>query len=158
MADNVGMSRSLLEQVIARTPFAVWIGAELVHYEPGTVGLAVPIRPDLMMHQGFAHGAVISFVADSACAWAAASVAGEVVTSEYKVNLLAPAIGERLVGRGEVIQASQRQVVCRADLHVIRLGAPRLVATALATIAVFGGARRRDDARNGAPAHDAAAS
>ena len=137
MANNGGMSRSTLEEVISRTPFAVWIGAQITHYEPGVVELTVPLRPDLTMHQGIAHGAVIGFVADSACAWAAASVAGEVVTAEYKMNLLAPATGERLVGRGEVIQASRRPVVCRADVHAIKQGETRLVATALATVAVF---------------------
>jgi uncharacterized protein (TIGR00369 family) len=137
MVSNGGLSRSTLEEVIARTPFAVWIGAKLIRYDPGIVELAVPLRPDLTMHQGFAHGAAIGFVADSACAWAAASVAGEVVTAEYKLNLLAPATGERLLGRGTVVQASRRQVVCRADVHAIKQNESRLVATALATIAVF---------------------
>jgi uncharacterized protein (TIGR00369 family) len=137
MASNGGLPRESLEAIIKRTPFAVWIGAKLERYEPGVVELGLPLRPELTMHQGFVHGAVIGFVADSACAWAAASIAGEVVTAEYKANLLAPAIGERLIGRGEVIQASPRQVVCRADVHAVRSNTPHLVATALATISVF---------------------
>lgn len=131
---SLGISRQQLEEAIANTPFAVWIGATILDYGSGHVCLSVPCRADLMMHQGFIHGAVVGFVADSACAWAAASVAGEVVTSEYKLNLLAPALGDALVGVGEVIKASNRQVVCRADVFSLVDGKRRIVATALATI------------------------
>jgi acyl-coenzyme A thioesterase PaaI-like protein len=82
-----------------------------------------------------AHGAVIGFVADSACAWAAASVAGDIVSSEYKLNLLAPAVGETILGRGYVVKDSARQMVCRADVFALKNGTERLVGTVLATIA-----------------------
>ena len=71
----------------------------------------------------------------SACAWAAASLVGDVVTSEYKVNLLAPAIGDKLICRSEVIKAGQRQAVSRADVFAVRDGQERIIATGLATIA-----------------------
>jgi len=58
-----------------------------------------------------------------------------VVTAEYKINFLAPAVGERLVGEGHVIQAAGRQVVSRADVFAVRGHNRRLVATALATLA-----------------------
>jgi uncharacterized protein (TIGR00369 family) len=130
-----GMPREKIEAIIARTPFAVWIGAELTRYGDGQVELRVPLRRDLTQHHGFGHGAVVGFIADSACAWAAASVVGDVVTAEYKLNLLAPAVGEELIGSGSVIHAGGRQMVCRADVSVLRAGTSHLVATALATIA-----------------------
>jgi uncharacterized protein (TIGR00369 family) len=131
---ETGLSRETLESVIARTPFAMWIGVAIERYGSGEVQIEVPLKRELTQHHGFCHGAVVGFLADSACAWAAASVAGDVVTSEYKINFTAPAIGDRLTARGSVIQASGRQVICRADIHAIKGENKTLVATALATI------------------------
>jgi uncharacterized protein (TIGR00369 family) len=130
-----GISREALEQGIKDTPFAVLLGATLLEYGNGKVSLSVPVVERLLQHHGFVHGAVIGFLADSACAWAAASIAGDVVTSEYKLNLIAPATGSSLLARGEVIKATGRQVICRADVFSEKDGASKIVATALATIA-----------------------
>ena len=133
-----GLPRDVLEAVIAKTPFAQLVGATLTRYGGGEVELAVPLSPQITQHHGFAHGAIVGFMADSACAWAAASVAGDVVTAEYKLNLIAPATGSGLVGRGYVIKASGRQVICRADVFSVGAnGSERMVATALATIMKF---------------------
>lgn len=133
-AKPAGATREQLELALARTPFAAWAGTTILEYGEGHVSLSVPCRPEMKMHMGFAHGAVIGFVADSACAWAAASVVGDVVTSEYKLNLLAPSTGTALVGVGEVVKVSGRQVVCRADVYSVVNAERRIVATALATI------------------------
>jgi uncharacterized protein (TIGR00369 family) len=132
-----GMPRDVLEAVIAKTPFAQLVGAVLTRYGGGEVELTVPLSPQITQHHGFVHGAIVGFMADSACAWAAASVAGDVVTAEYKLNLIAPATGSTLVGRGYVIKASGRQVICRADVFSVTGTAERMVATALATIMKF---------------------
>jgi len=129
-----GLTRAELEGVIAVTPFAGLLGARLQDYDPGRVSLTVPLRAELMMHMHYAHGAIVGFMADSACAWAAASVAGNVVTAEYKLNLLAPGVGEALLARGEVIKASGRVVTCRSDVFAVAGSRHVLVATALATI------------------------
>jgi uncharacterized protein (TIGR00369 family) len=132
---DTGISRQALEHGIRSTPFAVLLGAELLEYGDGKVSLSVPIVQQLLQHHGFVHGAVIGFLADSACAWAAASIVGDVVTSEYKLNLIAPATGSRLVARGEVIKSTGRQVICRADVFSEKDDVMKMVATALATIA-----------------------
>lgn len=134
---RVGVSRERLEEFIAITPFATLVGARLEDFQTGRVALSIPLRKDLTQHHGFAHGAVVSFMADSAMSWSAASVVGDVVTAEYKINLLAPAVGDRLVARGEVVKASARQAVARADVFAVKDGREKLIATALATIAVF---------------------
>lgn len=128
--------KAILEDAIARTPFARFLGAKVISIQPGTCELSIPVRPDLMLqHHGFIHGAIIGFVADSACAWAAGSVAGDVVTSEYKLNLLAPAVGQEVIGRGKVIKATARSVVTQAEVYAVHEGKEKLVAVALATIA-----------------------
>lgn len=130
-----GISREQLENALRHSAFANLLGAELLDFEPGKVSLQVHSRPELCQHHGFLHGAVVGFMIDSGCAWAAASLVGDVVTSEYKLNLLAPAIGEKLICRSEVLKAGQRQAVCRADVFAVKDGVEKLVATGLATIA-----------------------
>lgn len=133
---NHDAMKAYLQSIIAKTPFATCLQAEVLSIEPGRVELAIPIVADRVnQHHGFVHGAVIGFVADSACAWAAGSVAGDVVTSEYKLNLLAPALGDRLIGVGSVIKESSRTVVTKAEVFAERAGDRKLVAFALATIA-----------------------
>ncbi|MBT2323905.1 PaaI family thioesterase [Variovorax paradoxus] len=128
------MTRDELEAVIAQTAFASLVGARLDSFAPGSVSLSVPLWPELTMHLGNAHGAVLGFLADSACAWAAASVAGQVVTAEYKLNLLAPGVGELLHAQGDVLKSSGRVVTCRADVFAFASGRRSLIATALATL------------------------
>lgn len=134
MTSPAGISRERLEQALEQSAFSKLLGAELLEFEPGKVSLQIQTRPDLCQHHGFLHGAVVGFMVDSGCAWAAASLIGDVVTSEYKLNLLAPALGERLICRSEVLKAGQRQAVCRADVFAVKDGQEKLVATGLATI------------------------
>ncbi|WP_375428939.1 PaaI family thioesterase [uncultured Sphingomonas sp.] len=133
--------RETLEAAVANTPFAQLLGATLTHYAFGKVELSIPFTQAVTQHHGFAHGAVLGFLADSACAWAAASAAGDVVTAEYKINLLAPAKGPILVGRGEVIKVTGRQVTARAEVFSGVEGSFVLVAVALSTITRLGGNR-----------------
>ena len=135
MPATTGISREQLEHALRHSAFANLLGAELLDFAPGKVSLQVHNRPDLCQHHGFMHGAVVGFMIDSGCAWAAASLVGDVVTSEYKLNLLAPALGEKLICRSEVLKAGQRQSVCRADVFAVKDDVEKLVATGLATIA-----------------------
>ncbi|PAU62796.1 thioesterase [Pseudomonas sp. PIC25] len=129
------LTRERLEEALEHSPFAQLVGFQLTDFGPGRVAMEVLPRRELTQHHGFVHGAVVGFMIDSACAWAAASLVGDVVTSEYKVNLLAPAIGDKLICRSEVIKAGQRQAVSRADVFAVRDGQERIIATGLATIA-----------------------
>jgi uncharacterized protein (TIGR00369 family) len=131
------LARVDLETIIQKTPFALMLGAKLEEYGDGRANLSVELQHDLTMHMGFAHGAVVGFMADSACAWAAASVVGNVVTSEYKLNLIAPGIGDRLRAEGHVLKAAGRNLVCMANVYALNQGKSTLVAVALATIARF---------------------
>lgn len=132
---NPELTRAHLEQAIGISPFTNWVGTRLVDFAPGEVKIAIEVRPDMTQHHGFAHGAIVGYMADTVCAWAAASVVGDVVTSEYKLNLLAPAVGDSLTATGTVVKAGKRQVVTRADVFAVKDGQARIVATALATIA-----------------------
>jgi len=121
----------------ARQALMTTIGATLVRVAPGEVDIDLPFREDLTQQHGFLHGGIVTAIADSACGYAALSLLppeAAVLTVEYKVNLLAPARGARLLARGRVLRPGRTLTVCRADVAALDDGAERLVATMLATI------------------------
>lgn len=132
---NTEITREQFEKVIEISPFTKWVGTHITGFAKGEVAIEIDVRPEMAQHHGFAHGALVGYMADTACAWAAASAVGDVVTSEYKLNLLAPAVGQKLRAIGSVVKAGARQVVTRADVFAVKDGAEKIVATALATIA-----------------------
>ncbi|MBU2547093.1 MAG: PaaI family thioesterase [Proteobacteria bacterium] len=116
------------------SPFTALLGMEVKSCVDGRSEIELPVRKELTQYHGFAHGVVVGGLVDIVCAWAASSVAGRVVTTEYKVNFLAPAVGERLIGRGQVVKATRRQIVCRGDVYAVQDGREKLAATGLATL------------------------
>ncbi|PNY79628.1 PaaI family thioesterase [Deinococcus koreensis] len=131
-------ARELVRRGIHGSAYTSALGTRLRHFAAGRVEIELDLRPDLTQHHGQAHGAVLGYLADTVSAWAAASVAGDVVTTEYKINFLSAARGETLWARGEVLRAGRRQVVVRADVYASQSGQDTLVATALATVAPVG--------------------
>jgi len=124
---------------IGRSGFSTLLGLEPVRCWDGHAEIVMDVTPDLTQHHGFAHGAVVGMMADNACAWAASSAVGDVVTGSYTINLLAPARGKRLRSKGEVVKAGRRQVVVTAEVYSEDDDcAPVLVAIAQATIVPTG--------------------
>ncbi len=124
---------------VARSGFASWLHVEPLKAWEGESELTVELRPEMTQHHGYAHGAIIGLMADNACAWAGASVAGDVVTGGYTISFLRPAEGKRLRAKGKVVKAGKRQVVVRADVWAETEGeAPIHVAAAQATIVPTG--------------------
>src|ERR1043165_3949473 len=79
------------------------IGATLARVAPGEVEIELPFREDLTQQHGYLHAGIVAAVVDSACGYAALTLApagAEVVSIEFKLNLLAPALGEGFVGSG----------------------------------------------------------
>ncbi|QNA83415.1 PaaI family thioesterase [Sphingomonas sp. So64.6b] len=119
--------------------FTHFLGVEPVLCWQGESELTLDVRPDMTQHHGFAHGAIIGLMADNACAWAASSVAGDVLTGSYSINFLSPARGSRLRAKGSVIKAGKRQVIVRADVWSESGDSdPVLAAVAQATIIPIG--------------------
>ena len=95
------------------------IGASITMVEPGRVEVTLPWRDDLTQQKGFIHGGIIGMIADTACGYAAYSLMpadASLVTVEYKINILAPALGS-LVARGEVIRAGRTLTVTRGEVY-----------------------------------------
>lgn len=108
-----------IQRSFARQTVMQLIGAELSRIEPGKVEITLPYRADMTQQHGYLHAGIVTTIADSACGYAAYSlmpVGAEVLSVEFKVNLLRPARGERFVARAEVIKAGRTLTVVRADV------------------------------------------
>jgi uncharacterized protein (TIGR00369 family) len=113
------------------------IGATLTRVEPGLVEITLPSRDDLTQQHGFLHAGIVATIMDSACGYAAFSLMpadAAVLTVEYKINLLRPATGDRVIARSRVAKAGKTLTVCTADAFARTSGSEKLVATMLATI------------------------
>jgi uncharacterized protein (TIGR00369 family) len=122
-------------EVLAAQPFSVLLDAELQVFGEGRAEIRIPITDRVKQQHGFVHGGVLSYAADNALTFAGGSALGPgVVTAEFKINYLRPAIGDFLVARASVVNAGASQAVCRCDIVVSKDGDERLCATALGTI------------------------
>jgi uncharacterized protein (TIGR00369 family) len=113
------------------------IGAEIVHVAAGEVDIALPFSERLTQQDGYLHAGVVAGAADSACGYAALTTMdaeAEVLTVEFKINLLAPASGDRLVARGRVLRTGRKLTVCRGDAVMITRDREKHVATLTATL------------------------
>ena len=116
------------------------VGAELSELARGSCTLAVDRRPELLQQHGLFHGGVTAFLVDNATTIAAATSRGQpALTAEYKLNLLSPASGERLICRARVIKPGRQVAVVAADVFCVIDGIEKHTATALASIAMLPG-------------------
>ena len=112
-------------------------GAELRRIEPGVVEIEVPFSRALTQQDEFFHAGVGIAILDTACGFAAFTLmppGTRVLTVELKVNLLAPAVGDYLRARGEVVRPGRNLTVCRGDAYAVSGGDSKHVATILATM------------------------
>jgi uncharacterized protein (TIGR00369 family) len=104
---------------IARQRMLSTLGVTVAEVAVGRVVLDLPYRPDLCQQNGYLHAGAITAVADSACGYAALSLMPgdrDVLTVEFKVNLLSPARGDRFRATGEVVRAGRTLTVCAAEV------------------------------------------
>jgi uncharacterized protein (TIGR00369 family) len=104
---------------------------------PGEADIELLMRDDLVQQHGFLHAGVLASAADSACGYAALSLmppAAAVLSVEFKINLLAPAKGDRFVASGRVIRAGRTVSVCWGEVTAYAGDTERLVATMVGTM------------------------
>ena len=135
------MSRSIEDarRVLDAQPFSRLVRAEMTLYTTQVVELRVPITEQIQQQHGFVHGGVVSYLADNALTFAGGMALGPgVVTSEYKINYVRPAVGDWLVARATAVHAGRTQAVCRCDVYVLAGGTEKMCAVAQGTIALMG--------------------
>ena len=127
-----------VRDTFGRQALMATLGATLVHVAPGEAEIEFPFHPELTQQHGYLHAGVVTAVVDTACGVAAFSLlpAGAAVLSvEYKVNLLAPARGERFRARGRVLRPGRTLTVCTGDVVALDAGGGETpIATMLATM------------------------
>jgi uncharacterized protein (TIGR00369 family) len=118
-----------------------FLGAQLRLVEPGRTEIVLPYRQELSQQHGFIHAGIVTAIADSACGYAALSLMPPgvgVLTIEFKVNLLNPAAGARLVARGQVVKPGRAIMVCTGEVTAEQdVGAARPAALMQATMMVM---------------------
>ncbi len=118
------------------------IGAELVAVEPGYCAIALAPRPEVAQQHGYVHAGIVGAIIDSAGGYAGFSLFPEhasVLTVEFKLNLLAPADGERLLAEGFVVKPGRTLAITRGEVHAERRGERTLVALMQQTLMVMHG-------------------
>ncbi len=126
-----------VRESFARQQVMQAIGASLTKVSPGEIEIELPFRDDLTQQHGFLHAGIVTTIVDSACGYAALTLmpAGSaVLTIEYKVNFLSPAMGKRMIARGRVTKPGRTITVCTGDVLATSNGKEKLVATMLATM------------------------
>lgn len=124
------------QEVLASQPFSRLLGASLTQFDQDGTELRIPIQENLKQQHGFVHGGVLSYAADNALTFAGGAALGTgVVTSEYKINYVRPAIGQEIIARATAVQAGKSQAACRCDVFVVNEGKETLCAIAQGTIA-----------------------
>ena len=113
------------------------LGAELVHVSPGEVHIAWRRRAELSQQHGYMHAGAVTSVVDTACGYAALTVAPpghEVLTVEFKVNFMRPALADRFLAIGKVIKAGKTLTVCQGEVTAEQGAGQTVVALMQATI------------------------
>jgi len=127
-----------IRQSFATQSIMSLIGAKLELVEPGLVEISIAYRKELTQQHGYLHAGVVTTIADSAAGYAAYSLmpaGSEVLSVEFKLNLLRPAKGVAFVARAEVIKPGKTLTVVRAGVFGIsETGARELVATMQGTM------------------------
>lgn len=131
-----------VRQSFARQQIMVLLGARLVRVAPGECEIELAFRPELTQQHGYFHGGIIGTIADSAGGYAGLTVMphdASVLTVEYKMNLLAPGDGDRLIARGRVLKSGRTLVVAQVDAFVHKGVRETLCATLLQTLMTMHG-------------------
>lgn len=113
------------------------LGAYLAHIGHGEVRIALPARPEVTQQHGYFHAGATSAIADTAGGYAAFTLFPAntaVLTVEYKVNLLAPAQGERIEAVGTVLKPGRTLTICQLEVYAVNDGQDKLVAAGQQTL------------------------
>ncbi|MEE1737968.1 PaaI family thioesterase [Streptomyces sp. BE147] len=113
------------------------LGARISRIAPGRVHIVLPSRPEVTQHNGFIHAGATGAIADTAGGFAAVTLFpdnAEVLTVEYKINLLAPALGDHIEAVGTVLKPGRTLTVCGLEVFAVQDGRRKLVANGQQTL------------------------
>ncbi len=105
-----------LSEVSKRSGFNTWLGLELIDAVEGEIELRLRWRSEFGQYSGFMHAGIVAGLIDTACGFAAATIVGEVLASQFSVRCLRPAVAETFVVKGHVLKPGRQQVFATAEL------------------------------------------
>ena len=126
----------------ARQPAMALIGAAITALEPGFCEVTLPHRHDLTQQHGFIHGGVTGMLADSASGYAGFTLMpldASPLTVEYKINMLNPAHGDKLIARARVVKAGKTLVITQCEVFAVKHNLEKHCATMQQTLIVMRG-------------------
>ena len=129
--------RAVATDMFARQRAMQAFGISIVRMEPGDVELAMPYSAEYTQQNGFVHAGIITAGLDNACGVAAFTLmpaGSDILTVEFKTNLLAPAKGERFVFRATVVKPGRTLTFCEAAAYAVSEGSETLVANMTGTL------------------------
>lgn len=118
-----------LRAINQQAAFNRWAGITVTHAETGHAELSLPWRAEFGQYAGFMHAGMVGALIDTACGFAAATVAGPVLAVHYSVNCLRPAVGGHFIARARVVKPGKTQVFTACELYAVQNGEEKLVAT-----------------------------
>ncbi len=132
---------SLVRQSIAMQPMMKAIGATMETVAPGAVTIRLPFDDRLTQQNGYLHAGVVTTMLDSACGYAAFTLVpagSNILSVEFKVNLLSPAKGDAFLATGRVLKAGNALTICEGELTANEGGGEdKVVAIMTATMMVM---------------------
>jgi len=141
VAKDPGYARRVRES-FARQGAMTLIGAEMTELAPGYCAISIRPKPEILQQHGYVHAGIVATIVDSAGGYAGFTLFpadSSVLTVEFKLNLLAPATGDRLVAEGFVIKPGRTLAITRGEVHAETGGKRTLVALMQQTLIVMHG-------------------
>ena len=119
----------MLKKINAMAEFNRWCGIEVTVAEPGFVEIQMPWRSEVGQYSGYLHAGLIGTLIDTACGFAAGTVAGpNLLAANFSVNCLRPAVGQKFIARARVVKPGKAQVFTSCDLFAVDAEGEKLVA------------------------------
>lgn len=125
-------SADLLEQlrgISRQAEFNQWLGLEVVSAAPGEVQIHINWKKEMGQYSGFLHAGIQGALIDTACGFAAATMSGRVLASQFTVRCLRPAVGDHFRAVARVMKPGRQQIFTTAELYATQDGEEKLVAT-----------------------------
>lgn len=135
-------SEKRIRASFAKQGLMTTLGACLGSVAPGRVEIILTPGPAISQQHGFVHAGAVSAIADSAAGYAGLSLMPPgrgVLTTEFKINLVAPAKGDRLIARGEIVKSGRTLTLAQAKVFAEAGGQEKLVALLTATLMAIEG-------------------
>lgn len=129
--------KARVQNSFSQQKFMHYINAKLFKIEPGYCEIHIPFDENLTQQNAFFHGGIVGTLADNTAGYAAFSLmdkASSILTVEFKLNLIAPADGELLIGRSQVLKYGRTLTICRSDIFVVKNSQEKLCAAAQSTL------------------------